>query len=99
MPAQPKTLPKGENGPLYAKSSDCPVCPSGEKEQKPVAGFLSLLAAPARRTLENKGSTTVEPFAIFTQKEMWQGHGIGKSVLSKPYPALAAQKLTFRTNN
>jgi hypothetical protein len=71
MPAQPKTLPKGENGPLYAKSSDGPVCPSGEKKQKPVAGFLSLLAAPARRTLENKGSTT--PFAIFTQKRCGKG--------------------------
>ncbi len=44
----------------YLKSSECLVSPICEKETKPKDSFLSWLAAPARRALENKGITTLD---------------------------------------
>jgi len=99
MVAQTTTVRTCANGHSYAKTSDCPVCPFCEKEQKPATGLLSELAAPARRALANKGITTVEQLATFSQKEILQLHGIGKSSLPKLQQALAAQKLTFKTSN
>jgi len=54
----------------YIKSSDCPTCPVCEKLRKPKDTFLSLFAAPARRALENKGITSVQQLARFTEKEI-----------------------------
>ncbi len=99
MPAQPKTERTCENGHLFAKSSNCPACPFCEQERKPAVGFLSLLAAPARRALENKGILTVEQLSTFSQKEILQLHGLGKSSLPKLHQALAAKNLAFRTDN
>jgi predicted RecB family nuclease len=98
MTAQTNTLRTCENGHQYYKSSDCPVCPACEKERESPDNFLSSLAAPARRALENKGITTVEQLSDYTQNEILQLHGMGKNSLPKLYKALEAQKLTFRTN-
>ena len=98
MLAKTKTFRTCENGHQYSKSSDCPVCPACEEELKLQASFLSLLAAPARRALENTGITTVEQLSKFTEKEILQLHGMGKSSLPKLYKALTARQLTFKTN-
>jgi predicted RecB family nuclease len=88
-----KTCPKGH---LYTKSSNCPVCPICEKERKPQEGFLSLLAAPARRALENKGILTLEELARFSEAEILQLHGIGPGSIPKLRNALSAGGLTFK---
>jgi hypothetical protein len=75
MPA--KTLRTCQNGHKYYKSSDCPVCPTCEEERKRPAGFLSSLAAPARRALENKGISTPDHLTYFTQNEILKLHGLG----------------------
>jgi predicted RecB family nuclease len=94
-----KTLRKCSNGHSYYKSSDCPVCPICEQQKKPKDGFLSLLGAPARRALENKGIATLQQLSQFSEKEILALHGIGKSSLPKLKEALKKAGLSVKTNN
>ena len=88
-----------ENGHQFYKSSDCPTCPQCEQERKPKEGFLSLLAAPARRALENNGITSLEQLSKFTEKEILQFHGMGKSSIPILIHALKESKLAFKTES
>lgn len=90
-----RTCPKGHR---YYKSSDCPTCPVCEEERKPKDGFLSLLAAPARRALENNGITTLKKLSGFSEEDVLKFHGMGKASLPKLRAALAEQGLSFKTN-
>lgn len=90
------TLRTCKNGHRYYKSSDCPVCPLCEEEGKPESGFLSRLAAPARRALENNGITTPERLAGFSEAEILRLHGIGKSSIPKLREALEERGLSFQ---
>ena len=89
-----RTCPKGHR---YYKSSDCPTCPICEEEKKPKDGFLSLLAAPARRALENNGITTLKQLSKFSEEEILKFHGMGKSSLPKLREALSENNLSFKT--
>lgn len=89
-----RTCPEGHR---YYKSSDCPSCPICETERKPKDGFLSLLAAPARRALENNGITTLKQLSKFTKEEILKFHGMGKASLPKLREALLQVKLSFKT--
>jgi hypothetical protein len=62
------TLRECNEGHQYYKSSECPVCSICEK-QKSTEGFLSNLAAPARRALQNAGITTLEKLSAVTENE------------------------------
>ncbi|WP_339735873.1 RNA polymerase alpha subunit C-terminal domain-containing protein [uncultured Sunxiuqinia sp.] len=95
MPASLRTC---KNGHLYYKSSDCPTCPVCEEERKPTAGFLSSLAAPARRALENEGILTIQQLAERSESEILQLHGMGKSSLPKLHSALKEHGLRFQTD-
>lgn len=92
------TLRTCKNEHQYQKSSDCPTCPICEQQRKPTSGFISELAAPARRALENAGITTLEQLANYTEKEILTLHGMGKSSIPKLKAALAAVGLAFRFN-
>ncbi len=92
-----KNLKICENGHKYYKSSDCPVCPICEAERKPNDNFLSLLAAPARRALENNGITTLEHLTNYTEKEVLSFHGMGKSSIPKLQKLLAGKQLSFKS--
>ncbi|MCP3765044.1 RNA polymerase alpha subunit C-terminal domain-containing protein [Domibacillus sp. A3M-37] len=92
----PKTLRTCDKGHQFYKSSDCPSCPTCEKERKPNSGFLSRLGAPAKRALENNGITTLEQLSKFTEKEILQLHGMGPSSLPKLSVALEEEGLSFR---
>lgn len=91
-----KILKTCKNGHTFYKSSDCPTCPICEKENTPKEVFLSLLSAPARRALENKGITTLKQLSQFSEQELLQLHGFGKSSLPKLQAALAEKGLTFK---
>lgn len=93
-----KTLKVCEKGHEFYKSSDCPTCPICERERKPHEGFLSLLAAPARRALENNGIYTLKDLAKYSEKEILEFHGMGKSSLTKLKMALHGQGLSFKEN-
>jgi hypothetical protein len=88
-----RTCPKGHR---YYKSSDCPTCPVCESERVPESGFLSLLAAPARRALENNGILTLNKLSEFSEKEILQFHGMGPSSIPKLKTALEAKDLSFK---
>jgi predicted RecB family nuclease len=88
-----RVCPKGHQ---YNKTSDCPTCPVCEAERKPKEGFLSQLAAPARRALENKGITSLEELSKFSEKEILQLHGMGPGSIPKLRIALKAGGLNFK---
>ena len=91
-----KVLKTCKKGHQFYKSSDCPVCPVCENERKPKDSFLGLLAAPARRALENHGITTLEQLSELREEELLGFHGLGKSTMPKLKMLLAEKKLTFR---
>ncbi|MDA2238388.1 hypothetical protein BKK39_20420 [Bacillus cereus] len=91
-----KTLRTCEKGHEYYKSSDCPTCPTCEKERTPKEGFLSLLSAPARRALEHHGIHTVEELLKYSEKEILKLHGMGPASMPKLRKALEEQGLSFK---
>lgn len=91
-----KSLKICKEGHKYFKSSDCPTCPVCEEQRKPGDGFLSLLAAPARRALESAGITSSERLATWSEKEILQLHGIGKASIPVLLEALRSKGLTFK---
>jgi len=84
-----------ENGHVYYKSSDCPVCPVCEKE-KNVAGFLASLGSPARRALENAGIKTEKELSGKTEAETLKLHGMGPSSIPKLRAALKSKGLSLK---
>jgi len=94
--ASKKQLRTCSKGHKYYKSSDCPVCPVCEKDRKPENSFLALLAAPARRALESKRILTLKELSKFSEEEILELHGMGKSSLPKLRVALRSESLTFR---
>lgn len=97
MSTQIKTLRTCPKGHQYYKSSDCPTCPVCEEERKPKDSFLSLLAAPARRALENNGITRLEQLSKFSEEDILKFHGMGKTSIPKLKEALAEKGLSFKT--
>ncbi|MGD6846164.1 RNA polymerase alpha subunit C-terminal domain-containing protein [Rossellomorea aquimaris] len=85
-----------DKGHTYVKKSDCPTCPVCEKEQKPETGFLSILAGPARRALENNGIKNLEELAACSEKEILALHGMGPSSIPKLRKALVENGLSFK---
>ena len=96
MTISEKTLRTCDNGHQYYKSSDCPTCPECEKARKPEDGFLSRLAAPARRALENNGITTLQQLSTYSEKEILKLHGMGPASLPKLRAALEEGGLGFK---
>ena|SRR6476469_1763296 len=94
-PTTKRTCPAGHQ---YYKSSDCPTCPVCEAARKPANSFLSLLAAPARRALENNNITSLQQLSTYTEKEVLSFHGMGKSTIPKLQLALAEQGLSFKNH-
>lgn len=89
-----KTCSKGHT---FNKSSDCPTCPICEAARKPKDHFLSLLAAPARRALENNGIKTIKNLSDYTEKEVLALHGMGKSSIPKLQKLLNENGLSFKS--
>ena len=85
-----------KNGHQFYKTSDCPTCPICEAMAKPESGFLSLLAAPARRALTNQGITTLVDLSALTEKEVMSLHSMGKASIPILKSALAEKGLSFR---
>lgn len=91
-----KTCSKGHR---YRKSSDCPTCPVCEAERAPKEGFLSQIAAPARRALEHEGIDTLSKLADYTEREILRLHGMGPSTIPKLRGALRDAGLAFKAKS
>lgn len=85
-----------KNGHSYYKSSDCPTCPICEQERKPEEGFLSLMAAPARRALERAGIKTLTDLSKWSESEILELHGMGPGSIPKLRKALRSSGFSFR---
>ena len=90
MAKKSATLRRCKNNHRYYKSSACPTCPICEAERQPKEGFLALLAAPARRALENEGIAQLKDLTRYSESELLRLHGFGKSSLPKLRSALSA---------
>lgn len=93
------TLKTCSQGHRYRKSSDCPTCPVCEAERAPKEGFLSQIAAPARRALEHEGIDTLSKLADYTEREILRLHGMGPSTIPKLRSALQDAGLTFKAKS
>jgi predicted RecB family nuclease len=85
-----------KNGHRYYKSSDCPTCPVCEEDRKPDKGFLSLLAAPARRALEQAGIKTLMQLARHSEADLLKLHGMGPASIPKLQKVLDSKGLKLR---
>ena len=92
-----KQLKTCKNGHQFYKSSDCPTCPICEEQRKPKDSFLSLPGAPARRALENNGIKTLEQLSKYSEKEILNLHGMGKSTIPKLQKVLIDNGLNFKS--
>ena len=84
------------NGHTYYKSSECPSCPTCDKENKPKSGFLSKLSSPARNALIQAGIDTLEELSKYTEKEILKIHGIGSASLPTMRTLLEEERLLFK---
>lgn len=91
-----KTLRTCEKGHEYYKSSDCPVCPYCEAARKLEFDVFSSLSAPARRALKGKGIVTVQALSSYSETDILQLHGIGKTSIPKLIALLKAEGLNFK---
>ncbi|WP_416151782.1 RNA polymerase alpha subunit C-terminal domain-containing protein [Salipaludibacillus sp. HK11] len=85
-----------EKGHEYYKSSDCPSCPTCDKENKPKSGFLSKLSSPARNALVHEGIDTLQKLSEYTEKEILKIHGIGPASLPTMRTLLKEKGLSFK---
>ncbi len=83
-------------GHFFYKSSDCPTCPVCEAAKKPMDSFLSLLAAPARRALENEGIKTPAQLAKKTEADILKLHGMRKATIPILRIILKSNYLSFK---
>lgn len=91
-----KTLRICPKGHKYHKSSDCPTCPICEAGKKPKDGFLSKLAAPAFRALQNSGITTLKQLSTYSEKDIRLLHGIGSNAIKVLKTELKKAGLDFK---
>jgi predicted RecB family nuclease len=91
-----KSLRICKNGHTYYKSSNCNTCPICERKHKPKIYFLSLLAAPARRALENRGIKTLKQLSKLSVREILDLHGIGKTAIPILRSMLRKEGLSFK---
>ncbi len=96
MTTDGKTLRTCKNGHRYYKSSDCITCPKCEEERKSSINFLKMLGAPARRALEGRGIATLQQLAQFSEADILNLHGMGKTSMPKLQKALGEIGLTFK---
>lgn len=94
-----KTLRTCKNGHHFHKSSDCPVCPFCEGESKFENDLFSSLSAPARRALKNEGIDTLQKLSNYSEKEILQFHGMGKTSIPKLTALLKVVGLKFKVRS
>ena len=67
-----------------------------KKNLKPQESPFSILVAPARRALENKGILSLQQLSKFSETEILELHGMGQSSVPKLRDLLKAKSLSFK---
>jgi len=91
-----KSLKFCEKGHKFYKSTDCPSCPTCDKENKPTSGFLSTLSSPARNALVREGIDSLQELANYTEKDILKIHGIGPASIPSMRSSLEEVGLSFK---
>jgi DNA-directed RNA polymerase alpha subunit len=85
-----------ENGHLFDKTSNCPICPICDKiRQKSEKVFVGL-SAPAQRALMNNGIYSLQDLSNYGENQLLQFHGLGKSSIPKLKRMLQDANLHFK---
>jgi predicted flap endonuclease-1-like 5' DNA nuclease len=82
------------NGHTFEKTSDCPTCPTCERERM-AANAIPKIGAPATRALENAGVHHLEQLANWSETDLLALHGMGPRAVGILREQLAAQGLDF----
>jgi len=91
-----RTCPQGHK---FNKTSDCPTCPVCEAGRKPVADWMLVVGAPARRALESAGIKTLKQLAAWSRKDLLSLHGFGPSSIPRLSKVLEAEGLSFKNSH
>ncbi|CAN5143521.1 hypothetical protein BH09BAC6_BH09BAC6_24810 [soil metagenome] len=68
-------------------------------KEKSSSGPFDQLSKPARRALANAGVKTLQQLSALTEQEFMHLHGIGKTTLPILKTAMAANNLSFATDD
>lgn len=82
------------NGHLFDKTSDCPACPTCERERM-AASPLPAIGAPATRALQAAGVDRLADLAAWSERDLLALHGMGPKAVDLLREHLAAGGLTF----
>ena len=85
-----------ENGHVFYKTPGCNSCPRCEAARRPEDGFMSRLAAPARRALEGAGLTSLARLARMREEQVAALHGTGPNAMKKLRASLKKEGLRFK---
>jgi len=69
-----------------------------KQRDKQQPDFLPQLSAPARRALHNSGIKSLQQLANYTESEILDLHGIGKTAIPKLQQILKEKGLSFKTS-
>jgi predicted RecB family nuclease len=94
--AKIKTLKSCSLGHVFAKSSDCLVCPICEKTRTKDSSFLSFFPGPARRALQNNGIQSLDDLSQFTEKDITLFHGLGPKSIALIKKLMLENKTSFK---
>ncbi len=83
-------------GHVFAKSSDCLVCPICEKTKPKESSFLSFFPGPARRALESNGIKSLGDLSQFTEKDITRLHGLGPKSIVLIKKLMLENKTSFK---
>ena len=83
------------NGHTFEKTSDCPTCPTCERERM-AASAIPRIGAPATRALEHAGVHGLEDLANWSEQDLLALHGMGPKAVGILREHLAEQGLAFR---
>lgn len=80
----------------YYKSPDGPVYSLCENHRQVKTDLFPVLAAPAKRALEDYGTDSFQQLSGCTEREILTFHGIGKSPIPKLKSALRGVGLSLK---
>lgn len=86
------------NGHVFEKTSDCPVCPicSSQEMKTKYAEVLPKIAAPALRALDRIGISSLQDLTKITEQELLDLHGFGPNALEILRKKLREKGLSFK---
>jgi len=83
-------------GHTFEKTTDCPVCPTCERNRT-ASGPFPKIGAPATRALERADVRSLEALANWSEHDLLTLHGMGLKAVGILREHLAAEGLAFKT--